>query len=110
MNEREELVLLTVAAHAGAAYGYAIKLDIEQFSGKKLALASIHTILYRLENDGLLSSQLGGSSEKRGGRSKRLYEITETGISVIQEIRVTREKIWAQIHTLDQRNPELSIQ
>ena len=87
ISELEELVLLAAGVLYPEAYAYGIRKEIKDQLGKSISLASIHTVLYRLENNGLLKSELGGQSEKRGGRSKRLFSLTRTGMQTVQEIQ-----------------------
>lgn len=97
ISNQEELVLLSVGALYPDAYAYAIKEEIKKESGKSVSLGTIHTILYRLENEGLLKSQLGGSSSKRGGRSKRLFSLTAKGYQMAEDLRKLRQSLWSRI-------------
>ncbi|MEP1095251.1 MAG: helix-turn-helix transcriptional regulator [Cyclobacteriaceae bacterium] len=99
ISELEELVLLSVGVLYPEAYAYSIRLEIKEQVGKSLSLASVHTVLYRLEKDGLLSSELGGKSEKRGGRSKRLFSLTKHGENTVQEIHSVRQAMWAKMQS-----------
>lgn len=97
ISNQEELILLSVGALYPDAYAYAIKEEIKKESGKSMSLGTIHTILYRLENEGLLKSQMGGSSSKRGGRSKRLFSLTAKGYRMAEELRKLRQSLWSRI-------------
>lgn len=99
ISELEELVLLSSAVLYPNAYAYGIALEIKDQTGKSLSLASVHTVLYRLESSGLLKSQLGGQSEKRGGRSKRLFTLTQSGKKAVEEIQEVRRAMWAKIQS-----------
>ena len=99
IGELDELVLLSAGVLYPDAYAYNIRLEIKEQVGKSLSLASVHTVLYRLEKDGLLKSELGGQSEKRGGRSKRLFSLTQTGLKRVQEIQEVREAMWIKMQT-----------
>ena len=92
--------MLSIALLDPDAYAYAIAEEIKNQVGKSLSLASVHTVLYRLEKDGLLASHLGGKSEKRGGRSKRLFTLTQAGKQTVEEIREARQAMWAKIQTI----------
>ena len=70
LGEFEETVLLVVAVQHGQAYGLSITNVIEQELGRSVNMSSVHTALYRLEEKGFVKSELGGASEKRGGRTK----------------------------------------
>ncbi|MDW3195396.1 MAG: PadR family transcriptional regulator [Cytophagales bacterium] len=97
ISNQEELVLLSVGALYPDAYAYAIKEEIKKESGKNMSLGTIHTILYRLENEGLLKSHMGGSSNKRGGRSKRLFSLTAKGYQMAEDLRKLRQSLWSRI-------------
>ncbi|MEQ9405116.1 MAG: PadR family transcriptional regulator [Cyclobacteriaceae bacterium] len=100
ISELEELVLLSVGVLHPEAYAYSIRLEIREQIGKSLSLASVHTVLYRLEKDGMLKSSLGGQSEKRGGRSKRLFALTQSGKTRVQEIQTIRQAMWAKMQSI----------
>lgn len=97
LGEFEELVLLTVAHMNGEAYGAAITLDIKERTGRTVILSAVHVALYRLEEKGLVKSEVGGATAERGGRRKRLFSITPYGINTLSEIRQVREEMWQLI-------------
>jgi len=94
LGKFEEIVLLIVAAQHGEAYGMSITKTIEKELERSVTLSSVHTSLYRLEEKGLVKSQVGGASEIRGGRSKRLFMITEKGKESLKKSRQMGEKLW----------------
>lgn len=100
ISELEELVLLAVGVQTPDAYAYSIRKEINQQIGKSLSLASVHTVLYRLEKEGLLKSTLGGKSEKRGGRSKRLFTLTKIGLNTVRDIQNIRHAMWAKMQSI----------
>jgi PadR family transcriptional regulator, regulatory protein PadR len=97
LGEFEELVLLTVAHMNGEAYGATITLDIKERTGRTVILSAVHVALYRLEEKGLVKSEVGGATQERGGRRKRLFSITPYGIHTLSEIRQVREEMWQLI-------------
>jgi PadR family transcriptional regulator, regulatory protein PadR len=97
LGEFEELVLLTVAHMNGEAYGASITQDITRRTGRTVVLSAVHVALYRLEEKGLVSSEVGGATKERGGRRKRLFTVTAYGISILSEIRQVREELWQLI-------------
>ena len=94
ISSQEEIVLLLVGNLQPSAYAYSLKKEMQEQLDKTVSLASIHTVLYRLEKYGLLQSTMGGVSASRGGRSKRLYQLTNRGFSVVDEIRTMRNSLW----------------
>jgi len=97
LSNLEEMVLLTVGALHPEAYAYAIQQEIRKESGKGISLGTIHTILYRMENAGILQSEMGGSSKKRGGRSKRIFTLTTEGYTIVKSLHEIRQSLWNKI-------------
>lgn len=97
LGEFEELVLLSVGILFDDAYGLAIVDELEKLTGRNITISSVHKALVRLEEKCYLKSRMGGASETRGGREKRLYNLTRTGISVIIESREMRNAMWKQV-------------
>ena len=94
LGEFEELVLLTVAVMNGESYGALILQELSGRAGRTIQLSAIHVALYRLEEKGLVRSQLGGATKERGGRRKRIFSITPSGMAVLTEMRRVREQLW----------------
>ena len=94
LNDFEELILTLVAVLRENAYGAAITIEIEQWLGRKVTLSAVHVILYRLEDKGYIKSMVGGATNERGGRRKRIYSITNAGLSVLRSMKETRTEIW----------------
>lgn len=97
LGEFEELVLLSVGILFDDAYGLAIVDELEKQTGRTIMISSAHKALVRLEEKGYLKSKLGGSTETRGGRDKRLYQLTQAGKKVLAESRELRNEMWKQV-------------
>jgi len=75
-----EYLLLTSAARLGEdAYGVAIRLDIENSTGRPCSIGALYTTLDRLEAKGLVKSLVGDPTPRRGGRPKRMVRVTAQG-------------------------------
>lgn len=101
LGEFEELVLLAVCILEGEAYGISVKNEVEKHSGRSILLGAIHITLYRLQDKGLLQSEMGGNTEKRGDRRKRLFTITPTGLKQLKASQDVRQKMWQLIPQLN---------
>ena len=97
IGEFEELVLLSVGILFDDAYGLAIVDELETQTGRNIMISSVHKALVRLEEKGYLKSRMGGSTETRGGRDKRLYQLTQSGKKVLAESRELRNDMWKQV-------------
>lgn len=97
LGEFEEVVLLAVAIHSGDAYGAAVVSEIEQQMNRPVNLGAVHAALNRLQEKGLVNSEMGGVTSERGGRRKRLYSVTADGRRAFEEVRQLRNQMWAAI-------------
>ena len=97
LGEFEELVLLAVGILFDDAYGLALVDELEKQTGRSVMISSVHKALVRLEDKGYLKSHLGGATEVRGGRDKRLYTLTQAGIKVLNQSRELRNSLWKQV-------------
>lgn len=94
LGELEELILTTVSILDDDAYGNAIVREIKTQLKRTVSLASAHVTLYRLQEKGYVKSIVGGATSKRGGRSKRIFKITATGVSVLKSMKQDRIRLW----------------
>ena len=100
IGEFEELCLLIVGVLNEDAYGVSVQDEIKNRTGREVTISSIHSTLVRLEKKGLLKSFMGGGNEKRGGRAKRIFEMTSQGKQTINEARELRNQLWMDIPEL----------
>jgi DNA-binding PadR family transcriptional regulator len=100
LGEFEELVLTMVAALQEDAYGAAITDEIESRLNRDVNLSAVHVTLYRLEDKGFLKSKLGGETKERGGRRKRIYTVTNSGMATLKAMKEARTDLWKLIPQL----------
>ena len=99
LGEFEEIVLLTVAVLEvdSQAYGVAITHEIIEQTGRSVRLNQIHAALERLEEKGMVKSEMGEPTAERGGRRKRLFTVTAYGRRTLQEIQEVRFSFWSRL-------------
>ena len=97
LGEFEELVLLAVAVFTPEAYSVVIAEELEQQTGKTVTTGAVHAALQRLENKGLVTSQMGEATAERGGRRKRIFKVTVAGSRLLHEVRDVRNNLWSRI-------------
>lgn len=100
LGEFEELVLLIVGVLYPEAYGLSIRQEIASQTGRKAAIGAVHSALNRLEKKGFLKSELAEATHQRGGRRKRLFQITAAGKRALEKSREQRNALWNQIPDL----------
>lgn len=100
LGEFEELVLTMVGVLRDDAYGNAIVTEIKDRVGRDCNLSAVHVTLYRLEDKGLVKSSMGGSTNARGGRRKRIFTVTNAGLAMLRAMKEARMDLWKLIPQL----------
>lgn len=100
LGEFEELMLTMVAILGEEAYGNAIVEAVKAQLDRKVNLSAVHITLYRLEDKGLVKSEMGGATASRGGRRKRYFQITNAGKSQLYDLQEQRMKLWKLLPNL----------
>jgi DNA-binding PadR family transcriptional regulator len=90
----ELLVLLALLRHGDDAYGVPIAHAIERSTGKPVILASVYNTLERLEEKGLVCSTVGQPTAERGGRAKRYFSITRSGLREVRAAKKALTVLW----------------
>ncbi|MEM8895537.1 MAG: helix-turn-helix transcriptional regulator [Bacteroidota bacterium] len=99
LGEFEEVVMLTIGILNEGAYGLAIKKEIEERLKRSVSMGALHTALYRLEDKGFLTSELGEATSVRGGKPKRFFKVTLPGQKELQQAMDDRQQLWKDIPT-----------
>jgi transcriptional regulator len=88
-------MLILKAVSLGPLHGYGVLLRIQQISGEQLAIqqGSLYPALFRLEHQGVLTSEWGESENKR---KAKFYRLTLAGK---RQLRAETEK-WNRMAAL----------
>jgi PadR family transcriptional regulator, regulatory protein PadR len=100
LGEFEELVLTMVGILQEDAYGNAIVNEIKERVDRNCNLSAVHVTLYRLEDKGYVKSSMGGATNTRGGRRKRIFTITNAGLAMLRAMKEARVDLWKLIPQL----------
>jgi DNA-binding PadR family transcriptional regulator len=101
VGEFELLVLLAVLRTRDDAYGVTILEELERETSRTLTLGTVYKTVGRLERKGCLRSRVGPPTAERGGRRKKLYELTPAGL---RAVRRSMNDLWRLTKGLE---PEL---
>jgi PadR family transcriptional regulator PadR len=88
----EEQVLVGILRTGDEAYGMAVRRELEEVSGREVAIGAVYATLDRLEAKGLVSSARG-----TGAASRRLFAVTRDGRRALVATRQARERLWAGV-------------
>lgn len=97
LTRAEELILLAVWKLKGNAYCVPIRAQLSEITGENWSLGSIYMPLDRLIKKGYLKSYLSESTPERGGRHKRIYELTDEGMKALLRLRQVQANMWRDI-------------
>ncbi|MGA8729146.1 MAG: PadR family transcriptional regulator [Terracidiphilus sp.] len=100
LGEFELMILLAVIHLGDEAYGVPISRELERHRGRDVSVGSVYAALERLENKGLVASSLGDPTPERGGKAKRFFRITKSGLRQVQETRQVLSKLWQSLPDL----------
>jgi PadR family transcriptional regulator PadR len=100
LTRSEEFVLLAVWRLQEGAYTLNIRERLTEFTSQNWSLGSVYTPLERLSRRRLLTSRLSESTPDRGGRKRRIYELTLAGKKALVKIRSVEKTMWAGVNEL----------
>lgn len=95
LSLREEQILITIWELKETAYLLAIRDHLSKVIGKKWSIGATHKPLRKLEKSGYIDSHMAGATAKRGGRSKKIYNVTSKGIAALTEFKKAHDALWA---------------
>ena len=83
-GEFEMLLMLAVLRLGENAYGVTIREELENETSRTLTLGTVYKTLGRLEDKGYLRSRTSDPIAERGGRRKKLYQLSPVGLHAVQ--------------------------
>ncbi len=95
LSSNDEILLLAILNLKDNAYGVTIRRHVSGVTKKDWSIGAIYDPLYRLEQRGLVHSSLVDPTNERGGRSKRIFQVTEEGTIALEEHKRVRDELWS---------------
>jgi len=97
LGEFELMILLTVIHLGEDAYGVPISREIEKRRKREVSVGSVYAALERLEEKGLVTSNLGDPTPERGGKAKRYFRVTQDGLRQVRNTRQVLSSLWRKL-------------
>jgi PadR family transcriptional regulator PadR len=94
LGEFEHMVLLAILRLEGEAYPPGILGEIEDRTGRPASRGSIYVTLDRLQDKGLLMSEMEAGAPGRGGRPRRRLSLTPDGLKALRDTREALFQMW----------------
>lgn len=88
------MILLTVIHLGEEAYGVPISREMEKQRRRGVSVGSVYAALERLEQKGLVKSEIGDPTPERGGKAKRYFRLTKDGLRQLHQTRRVLTAMW----------------
>ncbi len=95
LGELEQIVMLAVARLEGEAYGMSIRREIEQRTGRDVAIGAVYSTLERLQGKGYVDAALPRSADDRDGRARRFFQLTRAGMEALAAASEMQTRMWS---------------
>ena len=76
------------------SYGMRIRQEIQDRLDRPITIGAVYVTLERLTQKGWLRTRTGEPTPQRGGRAKRFYYITPTGVAALEDARQQLARMW----------------
>jgi DNA-binding PadR family transcriptional regulator len=97
LSRTEEFILLAVIFLKENAYAVGIRNRLKEVTNKSWSYGALFTSLEQMVRKGYLESYLTEPLAERGGRRKRIYQITHTGKEALYDIKKKGEIMWDSV-------------
>ena len=94
LGEFEQIVLLAILRLQDRAYAVPLREEIQVRTGRRVARGALYTALDRLEQKRCLRSRMSEPMAERGGRSRRYFTVTQSGLAEIRNWRRSMLRLW----------------
>lgn len=94
LGEFEQFALLAVMRLGDDAYGATIQEELEVRAGREASISQIYITLTRLETKGLVTSLMGEPEPIRGGKARRYFTVTPSGVVALNQARRSLVSMW----------------
>ena len=109
LGDLEKTLLYALVAGGPESSGLALRKEVRRRTGRDLSPGGVYTALGRLENRGLVCSEIASGPKARRGRPARLYTITPVGAELLAEVervmRAMAEGLSDPLEALTRRRP-----
>lgn len=94
LSRREEQVLLAIWNLGDDAYMLSITNYLNEKTAMKWTIGSVQKPMLQLERKQYIKTEMGASTAKRGGRRKKMCQISPDGIAALKALKSEQEILW----------------
>jgi PadR family transcriptional regulator PadR len=93
----EEQVLVAILRTDPDSFGMSVRREIENVTGRDVAIGAVYATLDRLEAKRLVRSYRAASDD---GRERRMFAVMRAGAVALNESRAMRDRLWRGVNVL----------
>ncbi len=101
LGEFEQMVLLSILRLGETAYGVRVRAEIAEHTGRSVAPGALYTTFDRLEDKGFVTSRVGDPTPERGGRAKRYYKVSASGLRALKRAQNAYQSLLKGLEILE---------
>lgn len=94
IGQFEQAVLVALVRLGKDAYGRAILNEVQTRLARDVSAGAVYATLERLEAKELVSSTLAPGTAIRGGRARRYFALTGTGVRALNNAKSATDRMW----------------
>lgn len=94
LGELEHQAMLALLHLKEDTYTAPIVEELERRTGRQTSVAAVYVVLRRLEEKGLVRSELTSPGEE-GGRDRRCFKVTSAGMDKLRAAREAYQSLWS---------------
>ncbi|MGD8538718.1 MAG: PadR family transcriptional regulator [Candidatus Aminicenantes bacterium] len=93
----EEAILIAILRLDRDAYGVTINKKVSQSLKKNYSMGALYFSLDQLLRKGFVQKTTRVYYQKKGGRSRTYYSLTNRGKKALEEVRIHQKSLWKGI-------------
>ncbi len=101
LGSLEQQVLLAMLRLGGDTYAVPIVREIREHGGD-ISHASVYVVLRRMQNRGLVTSDMRPPGPNERGRERRFFQVQAAAVAQLQETKRTLSSLWQGIEVLEE--------
>ena len=97
LTKIEETVLIAIWQLENQAYGYKIRKHILAVFKKEFTIGNLYSVLNQLDRKGYVAKSIDESGERRRGKPKVFYTVSDEGLLALNASRKAYNLIWKKV-------------
>jgi PadR family transcriptional regulator PadR len=94
LGEFEHIILLTIMRLKDEATGVNVRQQIKELIDRDVSIGALYATIDRLEKKSYITSRSGQPTPERGGRAKRYFTVTQSGIITLEDTKRRLDTLW----------------